>query len=425
MTPAGTPSPSSEDGFSGASLSDAGDEVGPADRRVDPREPTERLLRDLRTRRGGLGQREAERRLVVYGRNELVRTARRSSVRELVRQFTHPLALLLWAAAALATLTDTPVLAAAIVFVVVVNALFAFVQEQQAERAIEALKAFLPAQATVRHDGHRHIVDSRELVPGDVLVLEEGDRVSADPRLLAGSVELDTGALTGESLPVFRSAELTDTDVGFLAARDLVFSGTVCTAGEAEAVVFATGMRTELGRIAALSERVGVEESPLEREVRRVAWLIAVVAVAVGLAFLPLGTLAGLPFSDTAVFAVGLLVANVPEGLLPTITLALAVGVRLLARRGALVKRLSAVETLGSTTVICTDKTGTLTENRMRVTTIWTSTSAIDLQWHDGTPAPVPCRGQPHSRRPCRNSRGVQQRRCRPRPSERLRRRRN
>ena len=227
-------------------------------------------------------------------------------------------------------------------------------------------------------------------MPGDVLLIAEGDRISADARLLAGSVEIDTTALTGESLPAFRSAELTDTDAGFLQARDLVFSGTVCTSGEAEAVVFATGMHTELGRIAALTERVGVDESPLEREVRRVAWLIAAVAVAVGLAFLPLGMLAaGLPFSDAAVFAVGLLVANVPEGLLPTITLALAVGVRVLARRGALVKRLSAVETLGATTVICTDKTGTLTENRMRVSAIWTTAGAIEIDWRDGVPSAV------------------------------------
>jgi calcium-translocating P-type ATPase len=358
---------------------------------VDPREPAQRLLRDLRTRPDGLAQREAERRLIVHGPNELRRSNRRRWPRALGRQLSHPLALLLWGAAVLAALTGSPVLSAAIAGVVAVNAVFAFVQEQQAERAVEALAAYLPAQANVRRDGHHVQIDARLLVPGDVLCVAEGDRVSADARLLTGSLELDTSALTGESLPVFRSAELTDTDVGFLEARDLVFSGTVCTGGEAEAVVFATGMRTELGRIAALSERVGVELSPLEREVRRVAWLIAVVAVAVGLAFLPLGTLAaGLPFSDAAVFAVGLLVANVPEGLLPTITLALAVGVRVLARQGALVKRLSAVETLGSTTVICTDKTGTLTENRMRVVSVWTQGGELDLDWVDGLPASVP-----------------------------------
>lgn len=202
------------------------------------------------------------------------------------------------------------------------------------------------------------VVPAVDLVPGDVLLLAEGDQVSADARLVSGAVDLDMSALTGESAPVSRSAGEADTARRLIDAPDAVFSGTACTAGEARAVVFATGAHTELGRIAALSQRGQAEESPLERQVRRSAWLIAGVAIAVGALFLPLGLLAGLALPDAAVFAVGLLVANVPEGLLPTITLALAVGVRVLARGGALVKRLSAVETLGSTTVICTDKTG-------------------------------------------------------------------
>jgi calcium-translocating P-type ATPase len=180
---------------------------------------------------------------------------------------------------------------------------------------------------------------------------------------------------------VFRAANLQDASVPWLQARDLVFSGTTCLEGEAQALVFATGMHTELGRIAALSERVESEESPLEAQVRRVAWLIALIAVVTGVAFVPLATfVAGLPLNDAVVFAVGLLVGNVPEGLLPVITLALAVGVRGLVRRGAVVKRLSAVETLGSTSIICTDKTGTLTENRMRATAIWTAHEALDLE---------------------------------------------
>ena len=170
-----------------------------------------------------------------------------------------------------------------------------------------------------------------------------------------------------------------------------MFSGTTCIGGEARALVYATGMRTELGRIAALSERVEQELSPLELQVRRVAWLIALVAVVAGLAFLPIGWLAaGLPLRDSFTFAVGLIVANVPEGLLPTITLSLAVGVAALARRGALVKRLSAIETLGSTTVICTDKTGTLTENRMRPLRVWTPLGELDLENRaEGAPVPV------------------------------------
>ena len=348
---------------------------------VDPEEALERLLRDLRASREGLSSREAERRLLVYGPNELVRRGGRRWPRELARQIVHPLALLLWAAAALALAAGIAPVAIAIVIVILLNAAFAFVQEQQAERAVEALREYLPAQAKVLREGRPQTVPARQLVPGDVLELEEGDRVSADARLLSGAVEIDASTLTGESLPLFRSAELADTDVPLLQARDLLFSGTSCTGGEARAVVFATGMQTELGRIAALSQRVESEPSPLERQIRRVAWLIALIAVVTAAAFMPAATLgAGLSFSNAIVFAVGLITGNVPEGLLPVITLALAIGARELASRGALVKRLSAVETLGSTDVICTDKTGTLTENRMRAVLLWTSAAELDVQ---------------------------------------------
>jgi calcium-translocating P-type ATPase len=347
----------------------------------DPREPITRLLRDLQAGPDGLSSREAERRLVAYGPNELRRRGGRRWPRELAKQFTHPLALLLWVAGALAFVAGAPVLGGAIIAVIFLNAAFAFAQERQAERSVEALSRYLPQQAGVRRDGVRAVIDARTLVPGDILLLAEGDRISADARLLTGSLEVDLSTLTGESQPVLRSAEFVDVSGPLLESRELVFSGTSCVGGEAEALVFATGMQTELGRIAALSERVEAEPSPLELQVRRVAWLIALVAVGVGLAFLPIGWLAaGLPLADAFIFAVGLIVANVPEGLLPTITLALAVGVASLARRGALVKRLSAVETLGSTTVICTDKTGTLTENRMRAARIWTPLGELDLE---------------------------------------------
>ena len=347
---------------------------------IDPREPADLLLRHLRTTRSGLASREAERRLLTEGSNELTRQTRAGWPREGVRQLTHPLALLLWVASLLAFAAGTPALALAIVGVVLLNAAFAFVQERQAERAVEALGRYLPSHATVIRDGHRSEIEARLLVPGDLLLIEEGDRISADARLLQGSVEVDLSTLTGESAPVLRSAEYEDVELPPLEARDLVFSGSACTAGEAQAVAVSTGMRTELGRIAALSQRVHREESPLETEVKRVAWLIAGVSVAVGLAFFPLGALAaGLPLGDALTFAIGLIVANVPEGLLPTITLALAVGVRALAREGALVKRLSAVETLGSTTVICTDKTGTLTENRMQATSVCTEAGELAL----------------------------------------------
>ncbi|MFC4533116.1 cation-translocating P-type ATPase [Sphaerisporangium dianthi] len=347
---------------------------------IDPTERVESLLRDLRSTRSGLSAREAARRLIHYGPNELRRRGGRRWPGELLRQFTHPLALLLWVAAVLAWVAQIVAVAVAILVMIVINAVFAFVQEVQAERAVEALAAYLPQKARVVRDGRVQLLPAAELVPGDILLIAEGDRISADARLIEGGVEVDPSTLTGEAMPVFRSAELTDSKVELLRARNLVFSGTSCTEGEAQAVVFATGMRTELGRIAALSERVEREESPLESQVRRVAWLIAAIAVVSGIAFVPLAMIgAHLPLGDAVVFAVGLLVGNVPEGLLPVITLALALGVRGLVRRGAVVKRLSAVESLGATSVICTDKTGTLTENRMRVTTVWTAAGAYDL----------------------------------------------
>ncbi len=335
-------------------------------------EPLERLLRDLRTRREGLHPSEVEHRLAVHGTNEVARRGGRHWPRQLARQFVHPFALLLIGAAGLALVDRTPVLAVAIFAVVIVNAVVAFAQERHAERAVEMLRGYLPQAARVLRGGRLSEIPAREVVPGDVVVIDEGARIPADARLLEGSVEIDLSSLTGESVTVTRAAQLIDVNAPLLRTRDVVFSGTNCVGGNATAVVFATGMRTELGRIAALSERVSHERSPLERQVLRLAEVIAVVGLVAALTFLALGIFAAkLPAGDALAFSIGLLVANVPEGLLPTLTLALALAVRVLARTGALVKRLSAVETLGAATVICTDKTGTLTANRMTVTELW------------------------------------------------------
>ena len=220
------------------------------------------MLRDLRADRRGLSGREAARRLEAVGPNELPHRAGEPWWRELVRQVSHPLALLLWAAGFLAFVAGTPALGWAILAVITLNALFAFAQERQAVRAVEALQAYLAAQARVLRDGREQVVLAGELVPGDVLLIEEGERVSADVRLLEGAVDVDMSALTGESLPVGRYSSAHDTHVPLLHARELLFTGTTCVAGTATGVVFATGAHTELGRIAALSQRVRREESP-------------------------------------------------------------------------------------------------------------------------------------------------------------------
>jgi calcium-translocating P-type ATPase len=361
---------------------------------VDATESVKLLLRDLHSSRNGLSSLEAARRLLQYGPNELRRRGGVQWPRELVRQLTHPLALLLWVAAALSFAVGSETVAIAVLLVILLNAAFAFVQELQAERAVEALAQYMPQHVRVLRDREPALIEAAGLVVGDVVLLEEGERIPADMRLLSGALEVDLSTLTGESVPVLRSAELVDRGVPRLAARDLVFSGGSCTGGEAHGVVFAAGMHTELGRIAALSERVKEEPSPLERQVRRVAWLIAAIAIAMAVAFVPVALFgAGLSLRNSVVFAVGLLAGNVPEGLLPVITLALAVAVGVLARRGALVKRLSAVETLGCTDVICTDKTGTLTENRMQPVAVWTLDAKVEIGDEGGPPAGPAHRG--------------------------------
>lgn len=341
--------------------------------------PVAAVLQELQATREGLTDLDAARRLEEHGPNELKAHPGPSLLASLARQLLHPLALLLWLAAVLALSTGALVLSVAIVLVIGLNAVLALVQERHAEHAVAALSAYLPPHARVVRQGHRVSVEARTIVPGDLVVVGEGDAICADAKVLEGAVEIDLSAVTGESVPVVRAAQTTTTASGGTArlvdAPDVLLSGTTCTSGECLAVAVETGMGTELGRIAALSGRTTQEPSPLEKQVRRIAWLIAAVAVGVGLAFLPLGVASGLSVEDAAVFAIGLLVANVPEGLLPTITLALAAGVADLARQGGLVKRLSAVETLGSTDVICTDKTGTLTQNRMSLHSTWDATA--------------------------------------------------
>jgi magnesium-transporting ATPase (P-type) len=315
----------------------------------------------------GLTTTEARQRLAEVGPNVLAAPERVSHVRRLAAQLVHFFALLLWAGALLAWFGGMPQLSAAIVAVVLVNAVFAFVQEYRAERASEALRRLLPHRACVRRDGAEVELPAEELVPGDVLVLRAGDRISADAELAESTAfRVDVSVLTGESVPVEPE-------------RD-VFAGTYVAAGTAVAVATATGMRTEFGRIAALTQRTKREHTPLERELRHVTRFVAVLVVLLGVAFFLVAGALGMGFEERFVFAIGVMVANVPEGLLPTVTLALAMATQRMAKRNALVRQLSSVETLGETTVICTDKTGTLTENQMTVQRIWTKEGGFEVE---------------------------------------------
>jgi magnesium-transporting ATPase (P-type) len=309
----------------------------------------------------GLSPSEAAARLARDGPNELPAPARRSAARELAGQLLHFFALMLWTAAALAMLAGLAQIGIAISVVVVLNGLFAFAQERRADRAAERLRSLLPRQVTVRRGGRRTLVEASAVVVGDLVVLEPGDRVPADAAVaVAHSALLDTSLLTGESEPTA------------VAAGDAVHAGTFMVEGEAEAVVAAVGGATRLADISRLTTTSRAPTSPLTRELHRLVRVIAVIALSVGGAFLAISSLLGNSVSDGLVFAIGVTVALVPEALLPTVTLSLAWGAEQMARRQVLVRDLDAVETLGSTTFVCTDKTGTLTLNQMTVVEAWT-----------------------------------------------------
>jgi calcium-translocating P-type ATPase len=330
--------------------------------------PTDLVLQALGTSTSGLDAPEAVRRLAVYGQNRLPDPLRPPLFFRLAGNFTHLMALLLWVGGLIAFVAGLPQLGIAILIVNLINGLFSFWQEFKAEKATEALRTLLPTRASVLRSGIEAQVGAEELVPGDVLLLGEGDRISADARLVeATMLRVDQSTLTGESRPVRKSAEPFDADGRSPAELpSLVMAGTTVSSGRGRAVVSATGMLTQFGKVAALTVGVKDELSPLQIEMKRVSVIVSGVAVAAGfLLFVLALTLGDVSPSRGFIFALGMIVAFVPEGLLPTVTLALAMGTQRMARRNALVKRLSAVETLGSTTVICTDKTGTLTQNEM------------------------------------------------------------
>ncbi|MCC6621222.1 MAG: cation-transporting P-type ATPase [Deltaproteobacteria bacterium] len=317
-------------------------------------------LRELGSSPGGLTSDEVARRLARHGPNRPP-PARRRIGPSLLAQLTHFMALLLWVGGAAGFAAGMPELGGAIWLVNVINGAFAYWQEHRAERATQALLDLIPQVARVLRDGEQVEVQAVGLVPGDILVLSEGDRISADALVLeAAGLQVTEAALTGESEPVAKDALPAPDDSASLSA------GTAVLRGTGLALVVATGAGTRLGAIARATLAVGESASPLQKELARATRKIAAIAVGVGVFFFVLSlAFTGMGLGQGIVFSLGMIVAFVPEGLLPTVTLALALSTQRMARRKALVRRLSAVETLGATSVICTDKTGTLTQNEM------------------------------------------------------------
>ena len=338
----------------------------------------EQALASLNSSAAGLSPAEAKRRLSEFGPNHVEEVGRENLFVSFAREFTHFFALILWLGAALAFLAEhfdpgqgMARLGVAIVGVILINGCFSFWQEYKAEQAVAALRRLLPQTVQALRAGETVRILAAELVPGDIVLLQEGDQVPADCRVIeAFGLRVNTATVTGESLPKARDAKVSPEETA-LAAKNLLLAGTAVVSGQARAVVYATGMRTEFGRIAHLTQTAGEATSPLQREIARLSRLVAFLATGIGVAFFFIGRALGLPFWENLLFAIGIIVANVPEGLLPTVTLSLAMATQRMARRNALVRHLPAVEALGSTTVILSDKTGTLTQNRMSVRRLW------------------------------------------------------
>ncbi|PWE17376.1 carbonate dehydratase [Marinicauda salina] len=327
----------------------------------------EDALRALESAREGLSSEEAARRLAEHGPNRLPEPPRRSVVLRFLAHFHHVLIYVLIASAAVTAALGHWVDTGVILAVVLVNAVIGFVQEGRAEQAMEAIRGMLAPRSAVLRDGRRRTVDAAELAPGDVVLVEAGDRVPADLRLLeARGLRVQEAILTGESAPVDKAVAPVAEDAALGDRASVLFSGTLVAAGTGRGVVAATGGSTQIGRISGMLSEVQVLTTPLVAQMDRFArWLTVFILIVAG-ALLTYGYFVGhLPFSELFMAVVGLAVAAIPEGLPAVLTITLAVGVQAMARCNAIVRRLPAIETLGSVSVICTDKTGTLTRNEM------------------------------------------------------------
>jgi P-type Ca2+ transporter type 2C len=329
----------------------------------------------------GLSERESAKRLAEHGPNELAAARAVAPWRLLLQQFRNVLILILLAAVGLSVVLGHATEAVVIVAIVLLAAVLGFVQEYRAERAIEALSRMAAPTATVVRDGKEMDIPARELVPGDVMLLRAGDHVSADGRLgQAANLQVEESALTGESLPVEKQIEaLADGELPVGDRTNMVYAGTAISYGRGSALVVATGMETEFGGIARLLQTIERVKTPLQLSLDRVAMLLARAAVVVVLLVVSLGLLRGQPFLEMLLFGTALAVAVVPEALPAVITISLTLAAQRMAKRNALVRRLPAIETLGSVSVICTDKTGTLTRDEMTVRQVVVAGQALKV----------------------------------------------
>lgn len=351
----------------------------------------QQVFESLETSPDGLNSAEARSRLSLYGENVLREEQKEPLIHKIFRYTLHPQAGILLLAALLAFFGNDPGLSLVILALIVFNTIFSYWREYRAEQAVEKLKAILPAYAHVLRDGQDVHILAREVVPGDVLILAEGDNIPADARVVEEfGLRVNNSTLTGESVPARKTAdasyqhysEVGGKGISELEQPNLIFAGTSVAAGTGRAVVYATGMLTQFGRIAHLTQSIANPPSPMQKELRQVTKIITLAALAIGLLVLIVGFTSGLGLNSPAeilLFTLGIIVAVIPEGLPATLTLSLAIAVQRLTQKGVLAKKLNIVETLGTVSVICTDKSGTLTQNQMTVREIWVSRQKVKV----------------------------------------------
>lgn len=339
------------------------------------------VLKALGASPGGLSDAEVRRRLARYGYNRLAPPERRGPLTRLALQFHNILLYVMVAAAAITAMLGKWLDTAVLLVAVVVNAIIGFVQEGRAEAALDAIRELLSPRALVLRDGRRHEIDAAELVPGDIVLLRQGDRVPADLRLTAvQELRIDESALTGESVPVEKGTEAVPLDAPLGDRRGMAYSGTIVVNGQGTGVVVATGEATELGRVNVMLASVRSVATPLMRQINRFGRYLAATIIGIAAVMFAFGTLVqGHPADEMFLTVVALTASAIPEGLPAIMTVTLALGVQRMARRNAIVRRLPAVETLGSVTVICSDKTGTLTRNEMTVQRLATADAVFDV----------------------------------------------
>lgn len=338
-------------------------------------------LTNMNSTKAGLTEAEVKSRLAKYGKNVIAATKKQSLLKVFLTNFTSMMAILLWVAGLIALMTGTPELGIAIWLVNLINGVFSFWQQYRAQQATSALQKMLPSYVKVMRAGQTNKILAADLVPGDIVLLNSGDNIPADGRLLsADSLEVNQSSLTGESITVNKETDpQTDAvlkNAGKYAEANLVYEGTSVVNGSGSFVVLATGMHTEFGQIASLTTSVAAVKSPLQKELDILTRQLSLIAIVIGaLFFVAAVFFVGYPWPKAFIFALGMIVAFIPEGLLPTVTLSLAMAVQKMAKKNALVKHLNSVETLGETTVICSDKTGTLTKNEMTIEKVWLPTA--------------------------------------------------